>query len=127
MKIKSKKIIWFGAALVILLGYFIWDGYTQPSIKDLPGGFEEVAFVRNEQNKGAIVRVYAVTVQDPHAADYEACADLFPTNDYGSVTKVYFFDKSAAYPTELTLEEPHFDTQKFASLRIVKRYGAKEN
>ena len=122
---KSRKIIWFVGALVLLLGYFIYDSYSQPNIKDLPGDFEEVAFVRNEQNKGGIVRVYAVTVGDQAKAQYEQCADLFPTNDYGSVTKIYFFDKGMPYPTELTLEEPHFDIQKYSALRIVKRYGSK--
>ena len=125
MKFKSRKIVWFVAALALLLAYFIWDAYSQPSIKDVPGKFEEVAFVRNEQNKGAIVRIYAVTVGDPNTAQYEECADLFPTNDYGSVTKIYFFDKNGPFPTELTLDEPHFDTSKYGALRIVKRYGSK--
>lgn len=124
MKFKSRKIVWFVGALALLLAYFIYDGYSQPSIKDVAGDFEEVAFVRNEQNKGAIVRIYAVTVGDPANALYDECADLFPTNDYGSVTKIYFFDKQAPYPTELTLNEPHFDISKYSALRIVKRYGS---
>ncbi|MFD2744462.1 MULTISPECIES: hypothetical protein [Sphingobacterium] len=121
---KSRKIIWFVGALSLLLIYFVWDSYSQPNIKDVPGDFEEVAFVRNEQNKGGIVRIYAVTVGDPTQAQYEQCADLFPTNDYGSVTKIYFFDKNGSYPTELTLEEPHFETGKYSVLRIIKRYGS---
>lgn len=126
MNRKKNKIYWFSAALIILMGYFIWDAYQQPSITDLPGDFEEVAFVRNEQNKGGIVRVYAVTVGDPARAQYEECADMFPTNDYGSVTKVYFFDKNQPYPTTLQIGEPHFDTEKFKATRIIRRYGARQ-
>lgn len=122
-KTKSNRIWWIGGALIILLGYFLYDSYSQPKIQDLPGDFEEVAFVRNEQNKGGIIRIYAVTVGDPINAKYEECADMFPVNDYGSITKVYFFDKSASYPTELTLDEPHFDTDAYQAIRIIKRSG----
>lgn len=125
MNRKRNKIWWFSIALIVLLGYFIWDSYSQPSISDLPGDFKEVAFVRNEQNKGGIVRVYAVTVGDLVQARYEDCADLFPVNDYGSITKVYFFDKNKPYPTTLRIEEPHFETGKFQAVRIVRRYGSK--
>lgn len=121
---KSTRIWWLAAGLLILLGYFVYDGYSQPSITDLPGDFDEVAFARNEQNKGGIVRVYAVTVGDPIGANYEACANLFPVNDYGSITKVYFFDKANPYPTELSIEEPHFDPQQYEAIRIIKRTGA---
>lgn len=120
---KSRRIWWLGGAVLIILGYFLYDSYSQPKIQDLPGDFDEVAFVRNEQNKGGIIRIYAVTVGNPADAHYEACADMFPVNDYGSLTKVYFFDKSAPYPTELNLEEPHFDPTKYKAIRIIKRSG----
>lgn len=126
MNRKKGKIWWFSSALIILVGYFIWDSYSQPTISDIPGDFEEVAFVRNEQNKGGIIRVYAVTVGNPSQALYEECADMLPVNDYGSVTKVYFFDKNQPYPTTLHIDEPHFDTDKFEAIRIVRRHGARE-
>ncbi len=121
---KNKKIWWIALGLGIILIYGIWDAFSQPSIKDLPGKFEEVAFVRNEQNKGAIVRIYAVTVGDLGQADYEACADLFPTNDYGSVTKIFFFDKSKPYPDQLVIDAPHFDDKQFEAIMILKRMGS---
>lgn len=119
----KKKFWWIAIGLVIILGYGIWEAYNQPSIEDLPGDFEEVAFVRNEQNKGGIMRVYAVAVGDMTNAKYDACADLFPTNDYGSVTKIYFFDKSKPYPTSLTLDPPHYDTDQYEAITILKRMG----
>lgn len=121
---KNKKIWWIALGLGVILIYGIWDAFSQPSIKDLPGKFEEVAFVRNEQNKGAIVRIYAVAVGDMDQANYEACADLFPTNDYGSVTKVFFFDKSKPYPTKLTIDTPHFDGNQYEAILILKRMGS---
>lgn len=121
---KKKKKIWFIAIpLILILGYFIYDAYSQPSIEDLPGGFEEVAFVRNENNKGGIIRIYAVTVKDQLNAQYDKCADLFPVNDYGSVTKIYFFDRSKPYPTSLQLEDPHYDNSKYEAINILSRRG----
>ncbi|TYR35382.1 hypothetical protein FXV77_13390 [Sphingobacterium phlebotomi] len=124
---KGKKKFWIIAVgLILLLGYGIWEAYNQPSIKDLPGDFEEVAFVRNEQNKGGIMRVYAVSVGDMANAQYDACADMFPTNDYGSITKIYFFDKSNPYPTSLTIDPPHYDTNLYEAVMILKRTGSAE-
>lgn len=121
---KKKKKIWFIAIpLILILGYFIYDAYSQPSIEDLPGGFEEVAFVRNENNKGGIIRIYAVTVKDQLNAQYDKCADLFPVNDYGSLTKIYFFDKSKPYPTSLQLEDTHYDNSKYEAINILSRRG----
>lgn len=122
---KNKKIVLIIVPLVLILGYLIWDSYSQPSIQDIPGDFEEVAFIRNEQNKGGIVRIYAVTVGDPLKANYDACADLFPTNDYNSVTRIFFFDKKGDFPKELELEAPYYDTTKYNAINIVKRSGRK--
>ncbi|MEI5984703.1 MULTISPECIES: hypothetical protein [Sphingobacterium] len=123
-KQRSIKKIWlFAIPLILILGYFIYDAYSQPNIKDLPGDFEEVAFVRNENNKGGIIRIYAVTVGDPLNAQYDQCADLFPVNDYGSITKIYFFDKSKPFPTSLQLEDPHYDAEKYEAINILSRRG----
>lgn len=103
----------------------IWDSYSQPSIKDIPGDFEEVAFVRNEQNKVGIERIYAVTVGDLMNAKYEACAELFPTNDFNSVTRIFFFEKNKPYPTSLQLDPPYYDTSKYEAINIIKKRGTK--
>lgn len=123
---KIKKVWLFAIPLICFLGYFIWDAYSQPSIADIPGDFQEVAFIRNEQNKGGIIRIYAVTVGDPLNAQYEKAADLFPTNDYGSVTKVFFFDMKKPFPTAVTVKEPHYDTAKYEAINIQKRYGSRK-
>jgi hypothetical protein len=126
MQKKSKKLWIIAVPLILILGYFIYDAYSQPSIEDIPGDFTEVAFVRNENNKGGIIRIYAVTVGDQLNAQYDKCADMFPVNDYGSITKVYFFDKNKPYPTSLNLEEPHYDTAKYEAINILSRIGLKK-
>lgn len=124
---KNYRKVWLLAVpLTIILGYMIWDSYSQPGIEDIPGDFEEVAFVRNEQNKGGIERIYAVTVGDLANANYEVCAELFPTNDFNSITRVFFFDKNKPHPTTLTLEPPHYDTSKYEAINIVKRRGSND-
>lgn len=123
---KKNKRVWFIAVpIILILGYLIWDSLSQPSIKDVPGDFTEVAFVRNEQNKGGIVRIYAVAVGDLSNADFDACADLFPTNDYNSVTRIFFFDKNAPYPTQLQIDAPYYDTTQYKAINIIKRSGSK--
>ena len=122
---KTKKVWLIAIPLILILGYLLFDTFNQPSIKDIPGDFEEVAFVRNDQNKGGIIRLYAVAVGNPSEARYEECAKLFPTNDYNSVTRIFFFDKRLGYPTVLSLEAPHYDTTKFQAIHIIKRTGSK--
>ncbi|ERJ59245.1 hypothetical protein [Sphingobacterium paucimobilis] len=122
---KNKRVWLIAVPIILILGYLIWDSFSQPTIKDIPGDFTEVAFVRNEQNKGGIIRIYAVTVGDLQNAKFDACADLFPTNDYNSVTRIFFFDKNQPYPTALQLEAPYYDTTAYKAINIVKRSGSK--
>ncbi|WP_156309297.1 hypothetical protein [Sphingobacterium endophyticum] len=126
MQKKPKKIWLFAIPLILILGYFIYDAYSQPSIEELPGDFKEVAFVRNENNKGGIIRIYAVTVGNQLNAQYDQCADMFPVNDYGSITKIYFFDKNKPFPTSLQIDEPQYDTSKYEAINILSRRGFKK-
>ncbi|MCI0919980.1 hypothetical protein [Sphingobacterium rhinopitheci] len=121
---KKRKKVWFIAIpIILILGYLIYDGYSQPSLTSIPGQFEEVAFIRNEQNKGGIVRIYAVTVGNMTDAAYDVAADLFPINDYNSVTRIFFFDKNKPFPKELSLDPPYYDTTQYEAVHILKRTG----
>lgn len=111
-------------ALVLGIALLLVDILTQPGLSDVAGGFEEVAFVRNEQNKGGIVRVYAFTVSDTATADYLACGNLLPHNDYGSTTVAYFFEKGKPAPEKLKLDSPHFDGSRY---RPIARYSRNED
>lgn len=126
MKKVSKRGWYIIIPLILVLAYFIYDSFTQKSIKDIPGGFKEQAFVRNEQNKGGIIRIYAVSVSDIPNAQFDEAAALFPTNDYASTTTIYFFDEKKGYPTSLNLTPPHFDTAAYKAISIIKRTGTKK-
>src|SRR5690606_17504927 len=97
----------------VFIAFVLKDLMSNRGPADLQGGFEEIAFVRNEQNKGGIVRIYAFHVSDTVGADYQGCGDLLPHNEYGSLTKVFYFHKGTPAPTSLRLESPHFDTLQF--------------
>lgn len=111
--------------VVVVLGALLVQDFLQrQGPADLQGGFKEVAFVRNGQNKGGIVRVYAFSVADTAGADYLGCGELLPHNDYGSVTTAYFFPPGHAMPESLRLEPPHFDTTRFHPVAVyVKSEG----
>ncbi|MDO7885836.1 hypothetical protein [Hymenobacter cheonanensis] len=85
------------AALALLLGWFVFDSLSQPGVGDLPGGFQEVATYRNENNTGPIVRVYAVTVADTLWRAMRQYGDFMPYTKYGN-TKVYFFRQGRPVP-----------------------------
>lgn len=121
---KKKKVWLIAIPIIIILSYLIYDSYSQPSLKDIPGQFEEVAFVRNEQNKGGIVRIYAVSVGDQEQAQYDNAAKLFPTNDFNSVTRIFFFDRNKPFPKELSIDPPYYDTAAYNAIHIIKRTGS---
>lgn len=105
--------------VLVLSGVFILrDILLQPGIHNVPGGFEERSFVRNEQNKGGIVRLYAFTVSDTAHADYLACGNLLPHNAYGSTTTAYFFEQGKPTPEKLKLDTPHFDASRFRAIAV---------
>ncbi|MEH0156759.1 hypothetical protein V6R21_21695 [Limibacter armeniacum] len=95
------------AAIVGLMAYFTWTTFSQPGVSDLEGDFKEDAFLRNENNTGPVVRVYAVSVSDTLWAAMEQYGKMMPHNKYGN-TKVYFFEKGEA-PNDLKLEDDNFD------------------
>lgn len=122
---QNKKIWIFGIAIILVISYLIYDAYSQPTLKDIAGDFEQVAFVRNDQNKGGIIRIYAVTTGDLENANFEQAANIFPTNDINSITRIYFFDKANPFPTSLSLNPPYYDTAKYDAIQIIKRSGTK--
>ncbi|WP_375435023.1 hypothetical protein [uncultured Hymenobacter sp.] len=103
---KIKYLLGLGS--VALLAWFIADTFSQLSPQDLPGEFQEVAMVRNENNTGPVVRIYAVTIGDTSRwQEMQQYGALMPYTKYGS-TKVFFFAKGGPSPTLLQLKQPHF-------------------
>lgn len=101
MKINKKYIL---AGIVILgLLWMLADALFQPGISDLKGGYKEVAFVRNEQNTGPVVRLYVVTVKDTLWKEMEIYGNYMPYNKYGT-TKVFFFREGGKTPASVSLD-----------------------
>ncbi len=116
--VRRYRKLFIGLAIIVFITLLVRDLLCHRGPADLKGGFEEIAFARNEQNKGGIVRIYAFRVTDTVGADYMGCGELLPHNDYGSITKVYFFQSGASAPMAIQLEPPHFDTVQFRPVAI---------
>jgi len=105
MKIKKKYIL-----LLLVFAALLWmlvDAIIQPGIKDLKGNFKELAFLRNEQNTGPVMRLYSVSVRDTLWDEMEKYGNYMPHTEYGT-TKVYFFLENTPAPDSLFLEDGNF-------------------
>ncbi len=60
---KKNKVYLFTISVLIIAG-IVWSTLSAPGIKDLKGNLMETAFIRNEQNTGSIVRIYAVSIDE---------------------------------------------------------------
>jgi hypothetical protein len=110
--------------LVVVAGYLVYDASTHPGVQDLKGNFEEVAFYRNENNTGPIVRIYAVTVEDTLWEEMKTYGAYMPHTKYGT-TKVYFFRKGTPAPAELFPGPENFD-QRY-NQHLLAQYGKDAN
>lgn len=100
-----------GIVVALLVIWFIADATTQPSVQDLKGDFQEVAFYRNENNTGPIIRIYAVTTADTLWREMEQYGNFMPHTKYGN-TKVYFFLKGNPVPDQLYPGKENFNKEQ---------------
>lgn len=101
----------FYALILVVAAIMIWiisETVTQPGISDLEGEFEELAFYRNENNTGPIVRIYAVYASDTIWDQMKSYGEFMPHTKYGN-TRVYFFNSKKNAPNALRSNEPNFD------------------
>ena len=99
-----------GIGISLLLIWFIADAMNQPGVQDLKGGFREVAFYRNENNTGPIIRIYAVTVADTSWQEMEQYGNFMPHTKYGNTT-VYFFRQGSPAPNQLRPGQENFNPE----------------
>jgi hypothetical protein len=119
---KNKKTYILFAAL-IAVAVMIWNVIHEPGISDLKGNFKEVAFVRNEQNTGPVIRIYAVTLNGEHWKEMEQYGNYMPHTKYGS-TIVYFFSDKGPFPSQLTLGDSNLEeSYKKDCLALYKKDG----
>ena len=107
MKKYKHYILAFSALLIVLM---IWNAISEPGIKDLQGNFKELAFIRNEQNTGPVIRVYAVSLDAERWEAMSQYGNYMPHNKYGN-TKIYFFLDSENAPKSLSLGDKNIDKQ----------------
>lgn len=89
---------------LIAITAMVWNILSEPGIKELKGNFREVAFIRNEQNTGPVVRIYAVILDTENWKGMEQYGHYMPHTKYGT-TRVYYFLSNTPYPLKLTFGE----------------------
>ncbi len=97
-------------AALVLIAVMIWNAVSEPGINDLPGNFKEVAFIRNEQNTGPVIRIYAVTVEGEHWEEMKQYGNYMPHTKYGT-TRIYYFQAGKQYPDTLSLGDKNIPEQ----------------
>jgi len=85
--------------------FLIWQLTEEAGVHQMDG-FTQRAFVRNENNTGPVVRIYAVSVVDTAWDEMERYGNLLPHTKYGT-TKAFFFPEGERYPESIGLAEPH--------------------
>lgn len=105
-------------AAIIVIGYILWTSLSQPGPQALSGNFKELAFVRNEQNTGPVIRAYAVSVGDTLWHEMNQYGEYMPYTKYGTTT-VYFFLNFNPSPASLSLTKGIMD-EKFKVYCIAK-------
>jgi hypothetical protein len=106
MKLNKKFLL--AALLLIGLTWMLIDSFIQPGPATLAGEFKEIAFLRNEQNTGPVLRIYVVTVKDTLWQEMESYGNFKPHTKYG-ITQVYYFLEGTPVPRKLSLENDHID------------------
>ncbi len=96
---------------VLIIIAIVWNTITEPGIKDLKSDFKEVVFIRNEQNTGPIIRIYAVSLKSENWEEMEQYGQYMPHTKYGT-TRIYFFLNNTDLPKEL----------QFGEINIADRY-----
>jgi hypothetical protein len=99
---KKNKIYLYLISTIIIVA-MLWSALSTPGIRDLKGNLKEIAFIRNEQNTGPIIRIYAVSIDEENWESMEQYGNYMPHNKYGT-TRIYFFFSKNTYDGKLQLE-----------------------
>lgn len=118
--VNKKRWIWFGVVILIIVAIIISDSSLLKNSNKIRGGFTETAFKRNENNSGPVIRLYAVKVDSPLVADYDAYGNSMPHTEHGT-TKIFYFDASKGSPHKISLEAPYYDTTQYQAVSIFQK------
>ena len=100
----------FLIAIATITTIIFWISFSQDTVDDLPGDFKEIAFNRNENNTGPIIRKYVVSLTDTLWQEMEQYGQMMPYTKYGTTT-VFFFLQGSDMPKSLNPDFPSFDAQ----------------
>jgi hypothetical protein len=101
--LKNKKT-YLLIAVLLIIAVMIWNVVNEPGIRDLKGNFKEISFIRNEQNSGPVIRIYAVTVEGKPWNEMEQYGNYMPHTKYG-ITRIFFFPEDESHPSKLVIGE----------------------
>lgn len=97
--------------VLVLLVQIVRTSFSNPGMERFSGDFEELAFYRNENNTGPILRVYAIRIKnDVSSENMREFADAQPHTKYGR-TLVYFFSSDLTEKLSLSSTEPYFPSE----------------
>jgi len=100
----------FLIAIATITTIIFWIIFSQDTVDDLPGDFKEIAFYRNENNTGPIIRKYVVSLTDTLWQEMEQYGQMMPYTKYGTTT-VFFFLQGSDMPKSINPDFPSFDVQ----------------
>jgi hypothetical protein len=119
---KKNKVYLFIISVLIIAG-IVWSTLSAPGIKDLKGNLTETAFIRNEQNTGPIVRIYAVSIEEENWESMNQYGNYMPHNKYGT-TRIYFFLTKNPFRGNLQVEGENIEkTQQKKCIALYEKNG----
>lgn len=108
--------------VLVLLVQIVRSSFSNPGMERFAGDFEELAFYRNENNTGPVLRIYAIRAKANLSPEYmREYADAQPHTKYGR-TLVFFFSPDLTEKIVLSPVEPYFspDLLPFLSAKFEK-------
>jgi hypothetical protein len=100
-------VIFIGTIVLGVMGLIVKESFSGKGVADYQDQFEEIGYLRNENNTGPILRVYAFRTKEQDPEVLKSFADLLPHTKYGR-TLVFFVGKSWKEQVVLSPESPYF-------------------
>lgn len=117
----SQIIFWIiGLFVTVLILYITKESFSQPGMERFEGKFELHKQIRNENNTGPIIRVYAVKALDLDPTWMRGYADAQPHTKYGKTIVLFFEPETDFNSVQISLKSPYIDPK--SSQRLLYKY-----
>jgi hypothetical protein len=117
----SQIIFWIiGLFIAFLILYILKETFSQPGMERFEGKYELIDQIRNENNTGPIIRVYAVKALDLDPTWMRAFADAQPHTKYGKTIVFFFAPETDLNFVQISLKSPYLDPK--SSQRLLYKY-----